>query len=165
MRLFRGVALVASALALISCGRTRASSDLPSSRDAVASRPADPGSHAIVLEPEKLSSITVGAVTARELPRSLTLAGKVQFDEDRVARILAPVPGQVVGIHAKVGDVVRKGQTICAISSREAAAAIAEHAESHKDLDLARKTLATLYVGLPSQCRRSGALSSAQVMA
>jgi cobalt-zinc-cadmium efflux system membrane fusion protein len=96
---------------------------------------------AIVLEPEKLSSIKIGAIAARELPRSLTVAGKVQFDEDRVARILAPVPGQVVAIHVKVGDVVRKGQPICAISSRDVAAAIADHAESHKDLDLARKTL------------------------
>jgi len=142
MTLIRGVALLASALAFAGCGRTRASSDPPALRDQVAVRAANSGDHAIVLGPEKLSSIKVGAIAVRELPRSLSVAGKVQFDEDRVARILAPVPGQVVAIHVKVGDVVRNGQAICAISSREAAAAIAEHAESHKDLDLARKTLA-----------------------
>jgi membrane fusion protein, heavy metal efflux system len=141
MNRFRSIALIAAALASSGCGRTRAASDPPGAGEAVASRTASPGDHAIVLEPEKLSSIRVGAIAARDLPRSLTVAGKVQFDEDRVARILAPVPGQVVAIHVKVGDVVRKGQPICAISSREAAAAIAEHAESHKDLDLARKTL------------------------
>ena len=119
MTLVRGVALFASALAFAGCGRTRASSDPPASRDQVTVRAANSGDHAIVLEPEKLSSIKVGAIAVRELPRSLSVAGKVQFDEDRVARILAPVPGQVVAIHVKVGDVVRKGQPICAISSRE----------------------------------------------
>jgi len=142
MNPFRCVVLIAAALACASCGGTRAASDPPAAGDVTASPPAHPDDHAVVLEPEKLASIKVGAIAARDLPRSLNLAGKVQFDEDRIARILAPVPGQVVAIHVKVGDLVRKGQPICAISSRDAAAAIADHAESHKDLDLARKTLA-----------------------
>ena len=142
MNPFRCMVLIAAALASFGCGGTRAASDPPAAGSAPASRITHPDDRAVVLEPEKLASIKVGAIAARDLPRSLSVAGKVQFDEDRVARILAPVPGQVVAIHVKVGDLARKGQPICAISSRDAAAAIADHAESHKDLDLARKTLA-----------------------
>src|SRR5205085_2616749 len=50
--------------------------------------------------------------------------------------------GQIVDLRVKLGDQVRKGQPLCAINSREVAAALAEHSESHKDLDLADKTLA-----------------------
>jgi len=142
MNPLRWIVLIAAALACFGCGGTGAASDPPAAGDAPASRTAHPDDRAVVLERERLASIKVGAIAARDLPRSLSVAGKVQFDEDRVARILAPVPGQVVAIHVKVGDLVRKGQAICAISSRDAAAAIADHAESHKDLDLARKTLA-----------------------
>src|SRR4029077_20933211 len=46
----------------------------------------------------------------------------------------------VVNLRVKVGDAVQKGQTLFAINSREATAAIGEHAESHKDLELAEKT-------------------------
>ena len=137
----RELAVLVIALSAVACGRTRAASDPPGATADVATQPATPGDHAIVLDPARLAAIKVDAIAARDLPRSVTVAGKVQFDEDRVARILAPVPGQVVGIHAKVGDRVRKGEAVCSISSRDAAAAIAEHAESHKDLDLAQKTL------------------------
>jgi membrane fusion protein, heavy metal efflux system len=64
----------------------------------------------------------------------------VQFDEDLVSRVLAPLAGQIVELTLKVGDQVRKGQPLCAISSREVAAAVSEHVESHKDFDLAEKT-------------------------
>jgi cobalt-zinc-cadmium efflux system membrane fusion protein len=141
MTLFRAVAVAAAALAIAACGRTRAASDPPAT-ETTASAPAASPRGTIVLDDAQLQSIRVESIAERDLPRSLTAAGKVQFDEDRVARILAPVPGQVVGVRVKVGDPVRKGQAVCAISSREAAAAVAEHTESHKDLDLAQKTLA-----------------------
>jgi cobalt-zinc-cadmium efflux system membrane fusion protein len=70
------------------------------------------------------------------------VGGKVQFDEDRLARILPPLAGQIVDLRVKVGDVVRKRQPLCAISSREAATAVGEHMESRKDLELAEKTYA-----------------------
>jgi cobalt-zinc-cadmium efflux system membrane fusion protein len=81
-------------------------------------------------------------VAAHALPRTLTVAGKVQFDEDRLVRVLAPLAGQVVDLRVKVGDPVQKGQKLCAINSREATATIGEHNESHKDLELAEKTAA-----------------------
>jgi cobalt-zinc-cadmium efflux system membrane fusion protein len=59
-----------------------------------------------------------------------------------VARIIPPLMGQVQDLRLKVGDSVRKGDTLFSIYSREAATALSEHMDSHKDLDLAEKTFA-----------------------
>ena len=138
--LFAAAAL--ALLPLLACGRTGAASNGAGADPPAATEARAPSSDVLVLDPGKLASIKVDVIREREMPRTLTVAGKVQLDEDRVARILAPLGGQILDLHVKVGDPVRKGEALCAISSREAAAAIAEHAESHKDLDLADKTLA-----------------------
>src|SRR5262249_34322469 len=78
----------------------------------------------------------------REWPRVMTVAGKVQFDEDHLGRVLAPLSGPVASMRIKVGDAVQRGQLLCEIESRDAAQAIGEHNESHKDLELAEKTAA-----------------------
>src|SRR5205823_13968810 len=104
----------------------------------------------------------VETIRERDMPRTLTVAGKVQFDEDRVARILAPLGGQVVELNVKVGDPVRKGQSLCALGSREVAVAIADHRDSHKDLDLADKTLAMTEDLFAHQAASKIALQQAQ---
>ncbi len=116
-------------------GKVEAETDPPSP-------PAAARDGAVTVAPDMLPSITVAAMTERETSSALTLSGKVQFDEDRVARVLAPLAGQVVDLHAKIGDRVAAGQTLCAISSREAAAAAEEYIESRTDLDLAEKQAA-----------------------
>jgi membrane fusion protein, heavy metal efflux system len=97
---------------------------------------------AVVLDRAMLASIKVDAVAERPLTSVLSIAGKVQFDEDRIVRLIPPIAGQVVGLRVKVGDRVRAGDTICAISSREAAAAVGEYFEARTDLDLAEKQAA-----------------------
>ena len=57
-----------------------------------------------------------------------------------MARILAPVSGQVQQLRVKVGDRVRAEEPLFVINSREVAAAIDEDFESRKDADLAEKT-------------------------
>src|SRR5262249_17732483 len=96
----------------------------------------------LTVDPVALRSIAVETIAERPVSQTLSVAGKVQFDEDRLAHVLAPLAGQVVDLHVKVGDVVRKGQALCAISSRDATAVVGEHTESHKDLELAEKTAA-----------------------
>jgi cobalt-zinc-cadmium efflux system membrane fusion protein len=89
-----------------------------------------------------LRSIKVEPLVEGPAVRTLQVPGKVQFDEDRLVHVLPPLAGQVVNLRVKVGDAVQKGQALCAINSREATAAIGEHIESHKDLELAEKTAA-----------------------
>ena len=94
------------------------------------------------VDPAMLSSITVATLAERESAGTLAIAGKVQFDEDRLARVLTPLSGQVVELRVKVGDAAHKGERLCAISSRDAAAAIDEEIESRRDLELAEKNAA-----------------------
>jgi cobalt-zinc-cadmium efflux system membrane fusion protein len=98
------------------------------------------GRESVELDSTMRNHISVEEVADKTLPKLLTVTGKVQLNEDRIARILAPVSGQVTQLSVKVGDRVKKGSPLFFINSREVAAAIAEHLESHKDLDLAEKT-------------------------
>jgi cobalt-zinc-cadmium efflux system membrane fusion protein len=96
----------------------------------------------LAVDATALRSIAIQTIGEHPVPQTLTVAGKVQFDEDRLAHVLAPLAGQIVDLRAKVGDVVRKGEVLCAIRSRDATAVVGEHTESHKDLELAEKTAA-----------------------
>src|SRR6185369_2284620 len=66
--------------------------------------------------------------------------GKVQFNDDRTVRILAPLPGQVVDFHLGVGDSIEKDQLLFSIKSHEVASLVTDYLESQRDLDLAQKT-------------------------
>jgi membrane fusion protein, heavy metal efflux system len=114
-------------------------------------KPADPAGAAstaaasegtIAVDKTMLASIKIATVGDGESANVLSIAGKVQFDEDRIARVLAPLAGQVVGLRVKVGDPVRRGQQLCALNSRDAAAAAGEYIESRKDVELAEKNAA-----------------------
>jgi membrane fusion protein, heavy metal efflux system len=123
-------------IALVAAG-CRASDAAQRGADPPAQATASQG--AITVDPKMLASITVTPLAERDTASELTLAGRVQFDEERVARVLAPLAGQIVDLRVRVGDRVKAGESLCAISSREAAAAVAEYIESRADLDLAEK--------------------------
>ena len=129
------VMLACVALAGEGC-RGRAATPSTSDEEAVA-QPTRSGE--ITLDSKMLTSIKVDTIGGYASSGQLAVAGKVQFDEDRVARVLAPLSGQVVDLQVKLGDPVRKGQALCVLSSRDAAAAAGEHIESRKDLELAEK--------------------------
>jgi len=133
-----------ASLALL-VGLATAGCSAPTATESPASSPAAASTDAhadVVMDAAALASIKVDTLVERPLGRTLQLPGKVQFDEDRLVHVLAPLAGQVVGLRVKIGDAVQKGETVFAINSREAASVIGEHAESRKDLELAEKTAA-----------------------
>jgi membrane fusion protein, heavy metal efflux system len=94
----------------------------------------------VELEPAMLANIKVETVGAESGRGSLSGTGKVQFNEDRTVRILAPLPGQVVDFQARVGDAIQKDQVLFSIKSREVASLVTDYLQSQRDLDLAQKT-------------------------
>jgi membrane fusion protein, heavy metal efflux system len=94
----------------------------------------------VEVDPKMMANIRIEPVREQTLHRQLTATGKVQFNEDRMARVLAPLPGQVVDLQVRVGDTVRKDQVLFSIKSREVAVLVTEYLESQRDLDLAEKT-------------------------
>jgi len=137
-RAFAGALTIAAAVAAGACGpRSDAAAAPPD--EATASPSA---ARTVVVDPKMAASIVVDTAADHASPSELTIAGRVQFDEDRLAHVLAPVAGQIVDLRVKVGDRVAKGERLCTIASREAASAVGEFLESQKDLELAEKTAA-----------------------
>ena len=113
--------------------------------ETVAAAPAEAGQKAassVHLAASQLAQVRVEELSEHSPPDTLKATGTVEFNADRMSRILPPVAGQVQQLAVNVGDVVRKDDILFVLSSREVAAAIAEHLASHKDLDLAEKTFA-----------------------
>jgi len=130
--------LFAAALFSPACGHSDAATPAADGEASQAKAPEGP----VSLDPKMLAAIRIEAVVEREIVNVFALAGKVQFDEDRVGRIVVPLGGQVIDLRVKVGDAVRRGDALCAINSREAAASVGEYIEARKDVELAEKTAA-----------------------
>ena len=75
----------------------------------------------IKLSPEafKRAGIETVEVTSQSLGQTLTATGHLAMNDDAAVRIGTFVDGRVVKIYAKVGDSVRKGQTLVHIHSHE----------------------------------------------
>jgi cobalt-zinc-cadmium efflux system membrane fusion protein len=94
----------------------------------------------VELDPAMLANIHIETVSFEPGRSQLNATGKVQFNDDRTVRILAPLPGQVIDFQARVGDAIQKDQVLFSIKSREVASLVTDYLESQRDLDLAQKT-------------------------
>lgn len=81
----------------------------------------EPPTNRVEFSPEALkrAGIETAEVTAQPLGQVLTTTGQLALNEDSVVRIGTFVDGRVTHIFAKVGDAVRKGQTLVHIHSHE----------------------------------------------
>jgi cobalt-zinc-cadmium efflux system membrane fusion protein len=126
---------------LIGCGRgENQSPSVTAPKDSPSKTEANSGEAPLKLEPAMIAHLKIEPVSERRLPTTIAATGKIAFNEDRLARILAPVAGQVVNLRVKVGDGVAAGQPLFYVTSREASAAVTEYLENRKDLELASKT-------------------------
>jgi cobalt-zinc-cadmium efflux system membrane fusion protein len=133
----------AGMLGLVGCGG-KSVSEAASDTGTPAAKPVEaPASNtAVEVEPEMLPNIRIETVREGNVPQLLRATGKVQFNEDRTARVLAPLPGQVMDLLVRVGDSVKKDEVLFSIKSREVTAMANELLDSHRDQDLAEKTYA-----------------------
>jgi cobalt-zinc-cadmium efflux system membrane fusion protein len=133
------VIVLASLTACAGC-RHDAAADAPP--PATATRTAAHGEGRVRLTESQITQITIEELSTQAPGDVIRATGTVEFNGDRMARILPPAPGQVQGLSVNVGDDVRQGDTLFVLSSREVAGAVADHLASHKDLELAEKTSA-----------------------
>jgi len=138
--IIRTILVLSSVILLAGCGADAPANDVP----ATAAPPdsANSAPSAVRLSGPQLQQIHVEVVSATTPDDAIQATGVVEFNADRMARILPPVSGQVHDLAIKVGDTVAKDAVLFVLSSRDVAAAVAEHRASHKDLDLAEKTYA-----------------------
>ncbi len=98
----------------------------------------------VELSPEafKRAGIEIAEVTSHSLAQFLTATGRLALNDDAVVRIGTFVDGRVVHIFAKVGDHVRKGQTLVHIHSHELTDARGAFAKAKASLVEKEKALA-----------------------
>ena len=77
----------------------------------------------------------------RALPTELTANGTVTPDVNRTIHVTSLGGGRVIDLKVKLGDSVKKGQTLLVISSPDLAAAMADYQKAVTDEVLSRKAL------------------------
>ncbi len=110
---------------------------------APAVRPATPGQLRFAPDAPQLASLVIAPVHSELLPLAEPVNGRVTYDENRTARISAPVAGRVLALRAEAGDAVRQGAVLALIDAPDLAAAQADLSkaradEQHKRLAQAR---------------------------
>jgi membrane fusion protein, heavy metal efflux system len=98
--------------------------------------------------PHKDQPLAAGAATVKTVaPEYRTRAtvletnGKIQFDEERLVRVNAPLTGRVVEVLARPGDAVEPGHRLLLLDSPDLGAAKSDYAKAVSDLERSEKAL------------------------
>ncbi|MQY50282.1 efflux RND transporter periplasmic adaptor subunit [Rhodocyclus gracilis] len=101
----------------------------------VAQAPADP---MLVIAPAALlPQLKIGEVVTAPVTENVRVAGKIDFDEQRLARIGATVTGRVSELIAVPGQSVRAGEPLAMLNSTELGAAQLAYLKARAQADLA----------------------------
>ncbi|WP_339086254.1 efflux RND transporter periplasmic adaptor subunit [Hyphomicrobium sp. ghe19] len=96
------------------------------------------------LTASQLAAIKVGVIEARAFPQEKDVIGSIDFNEELSVQVFTPYPGRIVDLFAKLGDNVKKGQTLFTIDSPDLLAAESTLISAAGLLDLANRNLARL---------------------
>src|SRR5216684_8835009 len=120
------IAIVASFLAgvYVAGGYRTPRADPFGVSDAVAAPEAIPGAKAaapaaniVELLETQLKAVKVEVAAEREFPIEKSAVGSIDFNEELLTQVFTPYQGRIVGLYAKVGDEVKRGQTLFTIDS------------------------------------------------
>ncbi|MBS1191166.1 MAG: Secretion protein HlyD [Rhodocyclaceae bacterium] len=102
-----------------------------------AASPADPN---VVHPADNLAAqLKLAPAASAPIAETLRVAGRIDFDEQRLARIGATVTGRVTEIQAMVGQAVKKGETLAFLNSSELSAAQLAYLKSRAQMELHRR--------------------------
>jgi cobalt-zinc-cadmium efflux system membrane fusion protein len=94
-----------------------------------------------VLPDSLLKTIEIDSVSSSRVMNTLTLTGKVDFNEDNVIKMFPTVSGQVSEIKVMPGDYVKQGQILAVIRSSDMAGYSNDFITAKSNLEIARKSL------------------------
>ena len=92
-----------------------------------------------VISDSPLKTLQIDTVQACQLVNSITLTGKVAFNENNVSKIYPLVSGTINDIKVMVGDYVNKGQVLAIVNSPEMAGLSNDLINAQTNLEVARK--------------------------
>lgn len=168
----RAIALAVStallAAGLAGCGEATSAAPQAAASAASAAAPADP----LVVQPSPALAQRVKDAKVAEAPVSepLEVVGRIDFNEQTLARIGAAVTGRITELHALPGQTVRAGEALAQLHSAELAAAQlallkanAQREQAAKAVERARMLLASDVIGSAELQRRENELAVAEV--
>jgi cobalt-zinc-cadmium efflux system membrane fusion protein len=130
--------LLASALA--GCGDKPA--EQASAAAAAAKAAAPPADPNLVVAPKALADrLEVQRVERRPISEPLSVVGRIDFDEQSVARIGASVTGRITELAGALGQTVRAGQVLAQLHSTELGGAQLAYLKANAQQDLANKAV------------------------
>jgi cobalt-zinc-cadmium efflux system membrane fusion protein len=94
-----------------------------------------------VFQVDKPDLFKLVPVETRDLPVELTANGTVNPDVTRTIHVTSLASGRVVDLKVRLGDYVKKGQSLLVISSPDLGSAMADYQKARTDEQLARKAL------------------------
>lgn len=100
---------------------------------------ADPG--VIMPAPELLAQLKLAAVKREPIAETLRVAGRIDFDERRLARIGATITGRVTDIDAWLGQEVSKGTVLARLNSSELSAQQLAYLKARAELELNKRNV------------------------
>jgi cobalt-zinc-cadmium efflux system membrane fusion protein len=119
--------------------------------------------------PELQKEIKTATVASSEIRELLRIPGSIQVDEQRMARIGAPVTGRITEIEVVLGQKVKQGQTLASLNSTELAQnqltyirAMQQISLQSKAVDRAKLLFTSDVISAAEVQRREAELSGAQ---
>jgi cobalt-zinc-cadmium efflux system membrane fusion protein len=88
-----------------------------------------------------LKTIEIDTVSNSRVLNTLTLTGKVDFNEDNVIKIYPVISGQVSEIKVMTGDYVKQGQVLAVIKSSDMAGYSNDYITAKSNVDIAKKNM------------------------
>lgn len=106
-------------------------------KPAAVAKAADPA--LVVPAPELLAQLQIAAISHAPVAETLRVAGEIDFDEHRLARIGATVTGRVTEIDAWLGQEVKKGDVLARLNSSELSNQQLAYLKARSQLELNRR--------------------------
>jgi cobalt-zinc-cadmium efflux system membrane fusion protein len=103
-----------------------------------------PAADSVELSESQLNSVKVSAVEERAFPIEKESVGGIDFNEELVTQVFSPYQGRIIGLFAKVGDEVKKGQLLFTIDSPDLLQACSTLISAAAVLQLTTKNLTRL---------------------
>ena len=106
-------------------------------KTAAAAPPADPA--LVAPAAELIAQIKLASVSTQPVAETLRVAGRIDFDEQRLARIGATITGRVTDIDALLGQEVKKGEVLARLNSSELSTQQLAYLRARAQLELNRR--------------------------
>jgi cobalt-zinc-cadmium efflux system membrane fusion protein len=103
-----------------------------------------PAAESVDLSDSQLASVKVEPVGEYVFPVEKTAVGSIDFNQEMAVQVFTPYQGRIVELFAKVGDEVKKGQTLFTIDSPDLLAAESSLIAAAGVLEFTTRNLARL---------------------